>query len=164
MLPVETQADMSATADATYHCPICVEKFRYKHILLAHIRKHIGIDNLCPLCMVQFDNFQHGVMHLMHECCKARDLICVECGRKGTSEEDLRNHKQTAHTGIQLECDVCDKKFPLMSQFREHSKIHGNETLELGEIRQPALKAASKSLTAGGICPICKISMKQEGK
>ncbi|RNJ77302.1 MAG: hypothetical protein EB829_06865 [Nitrosopumilus sp. H8] len=45
---------------------------------------------------------------------------CDVCGRSYSKEEDLMNHKQTAHGDSRYDCKRCDRYFSSMEDMRTH--------------------------------------------
>nr|XP_020835604.1 zinc finger protein 7-like [Phascolarctos cinereus] len=85
--------------EKSYECDECGKAFRWKSVLVLHLRIHSG----------------------------EKPYVCNECGKAFSRSSDLTNHKRIHRGEKPYECNVCGKTFTWSSNLINHKRIHSGE-------------------------------------
>ncbi|GAB0086662.1 Zinc finger C2H2 superfamily [Sergentomyia squamirostris] len=114
-----------------YNCNVCQKRFRTRHQLIEHERKHIPKDERddkykCDICDKKFTFRQSWVKHKAHQHNGTRkNFSCSVCGWKFISDKSLKKHSST-HDGdksLPFKCDDCGRIFEKLKYLNQHRKI-----------------------------------------
>lgn len=120
--------------DKTFICDICGKSFYHACHLTRH--KLVHQDTRPHRCNVCGKGFTQAVNLRSHQAIHTGERqLCSVCGK---SYRCLKNHVISKHShelpadelpaaGTIVTCDVCDKKFPNLSQFKAHQRRHTGE-------------------------------------
>lgn len=96
------------SAEKNHECDICEKKFRFKSVLLRHIR---------------------GV-HARLKCPYAKPVFCDICKKKFSEKSSLKRHMNNIHVEIKPRpyvCEICQKGFTIKKTLQDHMLTHSEE-------------------------------------
>ena len=111
----------------TFHCQTCNKELNTPMAFKWHAYTHGPLFHKCDKCDKSFiyssklrQHKRAHVTHKMFNCCYGG------CTKRYQHPQDLQWHIAT-HTGVEFECDLCDKKFHQKRLLRCHEAVHSKE-------------------------------------
>ncbi|CAH1802284.1 unnamed protein product [Owenia fusiformis] len=105
-------------------CDICKKEVRKRNLAKHKARHEASPKYKCDYCGREQLDKANAQRHyvLMHSRHDIKFEICEECGKKFTSKNNLKQHRQVVH-GIGLyQCKHCSQNFCKLTQYRNHMK------------------------------------------
>ncbi|XP_055705452.1 zinc finger protein 37-like [Phlebotomus papatasi] len=128
------------TGFTPFECSTCQKRFRTRHQLTEHLRKHIPKSERddkykCYVCQKKFTFRQSLKKHerLQHSGTIRKSFICTICGWKFICDTSLQKHL-TIHDGETIpsyKCDDCGRVFEKLKYLNQHRKIQHNVFTDL---------------------------------
>lgn len=118
-------------------CQYCNRSFKWKNLLVQHIRTHTGEKPLtCKYCQKGFAHPSSLYAHLrMHT--GVKPFSCRYCELKFIRYGTWQSHERT-HTGERpYECSHCQKRFAQRSTLTSHEKTHDPNRIGAVRKRKP---------------------------
>ena len=115
-------------SDKSVVCEHCSREFKAELYLKRHIaRQHSNTSQCkfpCTLCMHNKGrcNSEEGLQKHLLECHSGLEYQCEQCDKTFASPYARTSHKRNQHEEKTLQCDQCDKRFVLGSKLRAHMK------------------------------------------
>ncbi|KAL1502630.1 hypothetical protein ABEB36_007745 [Hypothenemus hampei] len=108
-------------------CDRCSSRFCNSSNLLQHMKYHEAVrSNMCTYCgkgfITKTDLNIHEKQHL-----NKREYRCEECGKCFNTHKDIRSHRLVVHTDStnwKYSCSICNKPFPIKSNYDSHMRRH----------------------------------------
>ncbi|XP_075727910.1 uncharacterized protein LOC119164468 isoform X1 [Rhipicephalus microplus] len=123
-----------------FYCASCGGRFVTAKRLRAHVK--VSHKNRCSLCSYTADTKFQAERRCGHQPFESQSharaavlerhekrhrdnrVVCIICGRRFSSQENLEVHKKV-HTSAKLyECDVCGQCFNVLSNMKRHRNLH----------------------------------------
>ncbi|XP_039752507.1 zinc finger protein 816-like isoform X2 [Pararge aegeria] len=135
-------------------CHICEKDFSCKYSLKRHVAAHRGIEKItCEICNAKFTGKAQMQRHVRNlhdpnkqfkpkvkcDLCKlsvsdmekhmkshtARTHRCGYCPKTYSETSALNRHIKEKHSGVEYDCDLCDKKYVKARSLKVHKlKVH----------------------------------------
>lgn len=107
-------------------CDICSKGFTNKHLLAAHIKRHLSTQRfICEACGSTFKQKSGLKEHFASVHSPDRCATCDICQKTFKSLRTLREHLEIYHLkNCQFQCEKCDRKFGRKSDLKIHERQH----------------------------------------
>ena len=119
---------------AVYNCPTCQCKFKYRTLLIHHMRTHsFDIDNGPYQCAQCYQSFPTLNLYKRHSGCSMEQESnlahrCSYCYRAFPSEKRLQTHRTQVHVLPEdlIRCPECSQRFRQHSHMVMHRELFHN--------------------------------------
>lgn len=111
----------------------CTRRFRLKHLLLIHKRRHAGIKNyVCPICSARKTTSTELKIHINFHTFEQK-FPCPSCPKVFKSVGCMRTHHNIVHDGKkptylkkkeQFKCSYCDRILASAQNKKQHETSH----------------------------------------